>query len=113
MSKVKLTDTPSDVIAKMSEGNPGAMTFCFEIIHSDDKTDLMRLLHLDTFGIYGSKLYMVWNDICGRDLGIFRLLMLNVTYGKVSKEDLLENLSKGYATPYELASEEELNKTFN
>ena len=39
MSLIKLTDTPMDIIIKLSEGNPGAVTTLMEIFSRGDKID--------------------------------------------------------------------------
>lgn len=51
----------------MCEGNPGALTFMMEAymrkpFHAEDGFQRMR-----DAGIKGSRLYMLWNDCCGRD----------------------------------------------
>ena len=32
-TKLELTDTPQDMIMKLSEGNPGAMTICARLLN--------------------------------------------------------------------------------
>ncbi len=60
----------------MSEGNPGALMAVCEILKHGaviDPNDAMggmsSLLSLDTLGVYGSQLYMLWSDVCGKDVG--------------------------------------------
>ena len=74
MARIQLTDTMVDIMAKMSEGNPGALTALMECVTDDDKTDpdsLMRglgpALSLDTMGIYGTDIYVLWSDICEKN----------------------------------------------
>ena len=45
-TKLELTDSLQDVITKLSEGNPGAINFLFEIIK------LSRIVHPDTGGCH-------------------------------------------------------------
>lgn len=71
MTKLLLTDNFDDIVLKMSEGNPGAMTTIFEIFKAknNDVIDAIPLfLTLDMMGLYGSHLYMLWNDSCNRDV---------------------------------------------
>lgn len=73
--RIKL-DMMADVIMVVSGGSPEAMSVCIEILKNGDKIDpdlfaggLGSLLMLDTLGIYGSRLYMLWNDVCKRSVG--------------------------------------------
>lgn len=108
MSRLELSDSGKDVILKMSDGNPGAITFMIQLLSSGHPTDMMIIVTLDALGIYGSKAYMVWNDICDKNLETVRLMMMNLSFGKITKEHLLENLSQGRAVPYDLVPESEL-----
>lgn len=108
MSKIQLTDTIMDIMVKMSEGNPGALTCLMEMIKKKDWYIIM-ILHLDTLELYGSKLYMLWNDCCDRDLVKMELVLRNNQMGKLSKEDIHRNLDSGRGTPFmNLKSLEEL-----
>jgi len=70
MSRIKLTDTTASSIAKMCDGNPGAMNVMMEMVQSNDidpsafMGGLGKILSLDTLGIYGSDIYVLHNDIC-------------------------------------------------
>lgn len=74
MSKIQLSDTTMDVVAKMSEGNPGAMRALMEMImpNNIDPDNVMgglgAIMLLDTWGIYGTDIYVLHSDICGRQL---------------------------------------------
>jgi len=74
-SKIELTDSIQDVLFKMSEGNPGALTVCLGILEHGDKIDpdnamggLGVILSLDTLQLYGAKIWMLFKDVCGKDL---------------------------------------------
>jgi len=72
--KIKLTDSTMDVVVKMSEGNPGAMNVIMQMLKPNniDPDNVMgglgAILLMDTYGIYGMDIYILNNDICGRDL---------------------------------------------
>lgn len=75
MSKIQLSDSIQDVIVKMSNGNPGAINALMEILSKGktiDPDDSMQglgcILMLDTLGIYGTDIYVLYSYICGRDL---------------------------------------------
>jgi hypothetical protein len=73
--KIKLTDSVTDIVTKMSDGNIGALTIIMQILSETDKIDpdnmlggLGVVLILDTYGIYGTDIYILNNDICDRNL---------------------------------------------
>ena len=74
-NKINGNDSIKDIIVKMCEGNPGAMQVLVAIMESGstvDPDDIMggvgKILLLDTFGIYGTDIYILNNDICDRDI---------------------------------------------
>ncbi|MBI4157821.1 hypothetical protein HY502_03155 [Candidatus Woesebacteria bacterium] len=73
--RIRLDMSVRDVIVAMCDGNPGAVAACAEITQLGEEIDpdafsggLGAFLMLDTLNIYGSRLYMLWNDVCGRDV---------------------------------------------
>jgi hypothetical protein len=77
-TRIKLTDTPMDIVVKMAEGNPGAVTVMSMCLLDGGKIDpdsafggLACLLDLDTLGIYGSKIWILFKDICGQNMTNF------------------------------------------
>ena len=76
MSKIKLSDSTMDVVVKMSNGNTGAMSAIMEMLKPENKDidpdsfmgGMMKVLSLDTLGIYGTDIYILYNDICERNM---------------------------------------------
>lgn len=75
MSKIKLNDSGQDIVIKMSDGNPGAVTAILELLQCSAKIDpdnalggLGIILNLDSNNIYGTDIYVLWNDICDRNI---------------------------------------------
>lgn len=75
-TRVKLDMNTQDLLIAMGDGNPGALTACVELLkhgaHIDPDSALggfNPLLHLDFLGIYEERIYMLWNDVCDRDIG--------------------------------------------
>jgi hypothetical protein len=106
MSKISLNDTFVSILEKMSEGNPGALTCLMEMIKKNDwyfpdTEPMVYVLHLDDIGIYGSQLYMLWNDCCGRDLNVFETVLRNYQTGKLTGAAIRTNVSQGRGTPFE------------
>jgi len=88
-------DNGMDIISKMSEGNPGATRVCIEAITNSPVIDPMALLgglapmlSLDTLGIYGSRIWMLYKDVCGERLPYFLAMLRGWQLGLVPKEDL-------------------------
>ena len=74
-SKIGLNDTGMDMFVKLSEGNPGALSVCVQILKKNAQIDpdalgggMFTLLGLDDLGIYGSRIWMLYKDVCGTDL---------------------------------------------
>ena len=63
-----------DCVVAMSEGNPGAVTVLCESIKKSPKIDpdaafpIMVMLSLDTLGLYGSQIWILYKDICGSSM---------------------------------------------
>lgn len=66
MSRIKLEDNMTQVMFKMSEGNPGALRVLMEIFQKDG--GLLYILTLDDMEIYGSKIWVGYKDHCGMDI---------------------------------------------
>lgn len=99
-TRIELTDNLVDVMVKMSEGNPGAMTALMEIGEASPKIDpqsafssmgpLGPALSFDTHGIYGSSIYVIWSDKCGRDARKALMLLRAVQLGLLPESKLQE-----------------------
>ena len=71
MSKLELTDTVMGVFKKMSEGNPGAIHVMTEVMNRTPTIDpdnfaggLGPIMFMDTMGVYGSRIWMLYKDVC-------------------------------------------------
>lgn len=79
--RLTLTMSGMDMVVALSDGNPGAVTVLMEMISKGRVIDpqsafgpFTGFLSLDTYGIYGSNIWLLYKDICGSD--IFRTLGL-------------------------------------
>lgn len=98
MSKIELSDNTMDVVVKMSEGNPGAMNAIMEMLKPENNEidpdsvmgGMMKILALDTLGIYGSDIYILHNDICDRNMvkmfAVLRAHQLGFLNGSLLKD---------------------------
>lgn len=71
--RIGLNDTTMDIYMKLSEGNPGAVSVLAQVTKGYTKIDpdsalasLSPLLSFDSHGIYGSKIWLLWKDVCGQ-----------------------------------------------
>lgn len=95
--RITLEDTLESALTKMSEGNPGALNTLMEIFTKNPKIDpndfmqgLGPILSLDSFGIYGTDIYILHNDICERDivktLAVLRAVQLGFFKREILKD---------------------------
>lgn len=76
MTRIKsLTESTESLAMKMTEGNPGALRVFCEIVQQgaaidpDDALGPMgAILALDTLGIYGPRIWILYNNVCGGSL---------------------------------------------
>lgn len=95
MVRCELNDSIMDVVTKMSEGNIGCVTALMDVISKGGLIDpdamlggVGTILLLDTWGIYGSNIYVLWNDQCNRDIREFMLLLRATQLGYFSSAKL-------------------------
>ncbi|GAB6120989.1 hypothetical protein [Dysgonomonas termitidis] len=74
MNRIKLDDILSQAIIKMCDHNPGAMEALAYLypdtmnIDPESPSKWFYILLLDVYGIYGTDIYVLYSDICGKDL---------------------------------------------
>jgi len=95
MSKLDQQDTTMDILVKMSDGNPGAIGALMEIMNTADRIDpqaadsgLGHILLLDEYEIYGTDIYILYNDKCDRNVRKLLVLIRGVQLGFLRKETL-------------------------
>lgn len=94
MERITLSDNVVSAITKMVEGNMGAMNVCMSLIKEGEQIDPQNImggfgfiLDLDREGIYGTDIYVFWNDICNREtskmMAVLRAVQLGFFSGEV------------------------------
>ena len=106
-TRIKLTDTIFDIFDiafRMSGGVPGSITAIDEVIKNGPTIDpddafqgLGVVLSLDTNGIYDSRIYILWNDICGRDLKRFMASQRVIQLGLAPLSEVLAQIDAAEA----------------
>lgn len=99
MSRVTLFDNTQTAIVKMCDGNPGAMKALVELVKCAERVDpgclwagidsclwtgVDKILFLDTLEIYGTDIYILWNDICNRDTPKMIAVLIATKFGYLS-----------------------------
>lgn len=112
MNKIELVDSFLDVMVKMSEGNPGACVALAELANASTKIDpqsafggFSPAIAFDSHGIYGSSIYIIWSDKCGRDARKTLMLLRAVQLGLFPKSKLQE-MAADQARKINLTTEE-------
>jgi len=84
-----------DVVTKMSEGNPGALRVIMELYKETPTIDPQNLLgglgpilDLDTLGIYGPRIWMLYKDVCGEDVAKTNWMLRAWQLGVISEDEL-------------------------
>ena len=80
------------MMACLADGNIGAVAFITDVLDKafkeKDEFAALALTRAKTFNIVGTKLYLLWNDCCGRDTDkAIRVLAEN------SKDDIMDHLT--------------------
>lgn len=101
MAKIGLHDNAISSVAKMSNGNPGAMNAMMEILTKAPKIDpkdfmggLSAILLMDTFEIYGSDIYVLYSDICERNVAKMLAVLRATQFGMFDQRLLKEACSR-------------------
>lgn len=95
MSRIKLTDAMGDIAVKMTEGNPGALRVLMEIIEQGKAIDphdgfapMGPILSLDTRGIYGPRIWVLYTNVCHGSLVLTIAVLRSVQLGFVPEAAL-------------------------
>lgn len=74
-SRLDLTDSIVSMIVKMAEGNPGAATAMSAMVEKGYGIDpqawgggISAVFCLDSWGIYGHRIWMLYKDVCGQNV---------------------------------------------
>ncbi len=75
MSRIKLDMNTMDILIELGEGNPGALNVLTVLLKDSAEIDpdaamgsLHALLDLDTKGIYGPSIWMLFKDVCDQNI---------------------------------------------
>lgn len=101
MSRIQGNDTIQDVFVKLSEGNPGALSTMAEIYKQGPEIDpdailggLTPIAGLDTLGIYGTDIYVLFSDICENSIPKMLAVLRAVQLGFFPAETVKDAASR-------------------
>lgn len=94
-SRITLQMTGRDIVIAMCDGNPGSLNVLMSLLLRGEAIDpdgvmggLGLILLLDTFRIYGSRIWMLYKDVCREDLTATVAMLRACQLGMVSQADL-------------------------
>lgn len=98
-TRITENDTLQDAVIKMSDGNPGCLMFLMQLFEDNLSKAFMLCLRFDMMGLYGSRLYQLWNDCCDRDINIVYKVL-----EQYSDADIISHIDNGdvRATKFDL-----------
>jgi hypothetical protein len=122
MSRIQITDTATSMVTKMCEGNPGALRVLCECLKEGAAIDpegmpggIGPILSMDTLKLYGSRIWMLYADVCSHDLRRTIALLRAWQLGLVSAVELdhaIDSYGDGINVPQLVAQVEELLPRF-
>lgn len=69
---IELTDSVFDMLVKMAEGNPGAVSVLSQMLQKSGAiAGPMRILDLDDMNIRGPQIWIGYKDHCKEDITLF------------------------------------------
>ena len=103
--RIEMHMTMIDIVTTLSEGNPGAISVLMQILVNNQRIDpddcfgpLGPLFELDNLDCYGSRIWMLYKDVCDGNLidmlGVLRAIQL----GFINQEKIqhaIDNYGEG------------------
>lgn len=91
--RITLDDTMMNIVMKMADGNPGAVTVITRLIVDKNDPDdwaggFGKLLSLDSHGIYGSNIWVLFKNVCDQSILNVVTVLRAVQLGLYSERDL-------------------------
>lgn len=83
----------NDLFEKITQGNPGAISFIKQLQQIDNSQAEKCIYLLRKYDILGSKMYIFWNECCSKDWDVFFQTMKLIENGVVDKKELQVCLS--------------------
>jgi len=96
-TRIAPTDSARTAITKLCEGNPGGLRVLCELFKASPVVDpkamggsgFAPLLILDTMGIYGSHIWLLYKDICGQNITRMLTILRAKQLGFIGEDEIL------------------------
>lgn len=102
--RIGLQDDFKTIMVKLSEGNPRGLTVLMQLFNKAESVDpdsalgpLTYLIDLDSFGIYGSHIWMLYKDVCKEDIVNTMAVLRAVQLGILSSGKLKRAIEDSYS----------------
>lgn len=89
--RIRLEMTTMEVVLAMAEGNPGAIRVCTNLLRDADSIDpdaimggLGAIMGMDTLGIYASRIWQLYKDVCKQDLAMMLAVLRAFQLGQLA-----------------------------
>lgn len=102
MSRLNINMTIAENIINFTDGNPGAIATICELQKAVGDKFATFLITLDCMELYGSKIYMLWNDCCKRDISKVIEVLNCFEKGIIKQKDIDERIKNvGYGKSFD------------
>lgn len=98
MGRLNYLDTTINNIINFAGGNPGAISTLCELEKATGDRMTIYLITLDKIELYESKIYMLWNDCCNRNISKVIKVLDYVEKGIIKQSDIderIKNVGRG------------------
>lgn len=95
MARLSLQDTYLDITMKLSNGNPGCITFLINLLQYCGEHQLNIGAYvgiIDNMQLYEDRLYMLWNDSCDRNMDKVIEVLNAYANEKITDKDIKERI---------------------
>lgn len=98
--KIKRNMKFLEMMKVMSDDDPGALSVLKQMIYYLSMFKLDDILLLDSLGIRGSKIWVLYSDCCNENIYKFKRTLMILKDGVYSEEEIQGNLELSHAIPF-------------
>lgn len=111
MTRINYNMSAIQMLVAMADGNPGAVSVMTQMLQKGNEIDpeamlgggLMAILDLDTMGVYGSDIWVLYKDICGESvpmtIGLLRAVQMGIIGESVLKQAIQDERQQTLSLP--------------
>ncbi len=81
-----------DAMVALCEGNPGAASALARAARAGGDATIVLFLALDDLGIYGSRIWQLYKDVCGQRVLYFGAVVRATQLGFITEDELNEHI---------------------